>query len=140
MVAMRVTVIGGPELRRQLIQLNPKENPRIPVNALERVAGEIQRNAKDKQIAAGGRGKKRAIPPLPDRLTSRTGTLRRSIGVNRRPLPRAIEIGTPLVYGAVHEFGWGRYPVRAFLQPALDAISPRIGGIVAEEWRKAGGL
>lgn len=97
---MRVTVSGIPELQKALARMDPGQNKRILVNGLVAAAHEIQANAAKKQIKRGGKG-----PPLPHRLTSRAGTLRRSIRVNRGPLPFAIEIGTDLGYGALHEFG-----------------------------------
>jgi len=132
---MRVTVTGVPELQRALERMNPGENKRILRNSLLSMAFEIQADAAKNQIHPGGKG-----PPLPDRLTSRTGTLRRSIRVNRGPLPFAIEIGTDLTYGAVHEFGSKTHPRRPFLKPALDAIAPKFGKIVIAEWKKEAGL
>ncbi len=112
MVAIRITVEGTAELQRRLRLLNPEQNQRIMRDTLKKSAFAIQRNVTRIQLVGGGRGKGRALPALPSRLTSRTGTLRRSVAVNQRPLPRAIEIGTDLSYGAVHEVG-GRISVPA---------------------------
>jgi phage gpG-like protein len=109
-VAMRVNILGADELSKRLAQMDPKTNQAIMTDSLRTIAGLILRNAKDIQITGGGRGKSKALKPLPNRLTSRTGTLRRSIGINLAPLPRAVEVGTDLTYGAVHEKG-GRISV-----------------------------
>jgi phage gpG-like protein len=53
----------------------------------------------------GGRGAIQSAPAHPTMLTSRSGRLRGSIAVNRGPLPRAIEVGTDVVYAAIHEKG-----------------------------------
>jgi hypothetical protein len=172
MVAITVKTSGLNELQADLRRLNPKENVQITSKGFEDIAFAIQRNAANKQIVAGGRGKKNAVPPLPSKLTSRTGTGRRSIRVNRGPLPRAIEIGTDLKYMSLHEVGgsadhktgvvrehkrkvvFGKkvkpfivpahfrsgytadYPKRSFLEPAYEAIRPRMGEIIVKAWRK----
>ena len=137
---MRASIQNTAEVRRFLERINPGENKRIVRNALVRSALEVQKNAVDLQIAAGGRGKGKALSVLPHKLTSRTGTLRRSIGLDKSDLPFAIEVGTALVYGGVHEHGSRTHPKRPFMAPALAAISPRFGQIVVAEWTKAAGL
>ena len=81
------------------------------------------------KILRGGKG-----PPVKGILTSRTGTLRRSIRVNRSPLPWAVEVGTDLVYGAVHELST-RFP-RPYLAPALDDMADKFDDIFAREIAK----
>lgn len=105
MAALTVKIEGFRELERRLQKMNPKKTPVILKRGLTRVALQIQKNAQKEQIKSGGGGKRNASAPLPNRLTSRTGTGRRSIRVNRGPLPRAIEIGTDLRYMAAHERG-----------------------------------
>ena len=138
MVAIRVTVTGGRELDARLRAANPKINRRVLGRFFPKAAARIQTNAAKVQIVAGGRGKGKALKPLPDKLTSRTGTLRRSIGINKGPLPGAIEIGTHLVYGAVHEFHAIR--PRPFLQPALDAVLPGLDGLLVKIWKEEAGV
>jgi len=138
---LRVSVVGSKALRRKLEKLNPGTNKRILRKSLIESALEIQRDAAKNQILAGGGGKKSGMTkPHPRYLTSRTGTLRRSIKVDRGPLPFAIEVGTDLVYGAVHEFGRGRMRQRPFMQPALDRVAPKFGDIVVKHWKKEAGL
>ena len=100
------------------------------------------------QIIRGGRfrgkgGKLGNTPPHPSRLTSRTGELRRSLSVNRGldrgGLPRYVDVGSDLVYAPVHELGLSRYPVRAFLAPAVAAVSPKFEGMLLHELDKAVG-
>lgn len=133
-VKLRTVIVGTPELRRRLKALNPAENREILRRGLTTAALMIQKNAATEQIVHG----RTKDPPLPDRLTNRSGGrgLVGSIAVNRRPLPRAIEVGTSLVYGAVHEEGRGSYPVRAFLAPALKAIGPKLDRIMADAWKR----
>ena len=66
--------------------------------------------------------------------------MRRSIRINRTPLPAAIEIGTDLVYGHVHELGSRTHPKRPFLAPALQKASKEFSRIFAKELGKELGL
>ncbi len=133
-VKLRASIVGTKALQRRLKQLDPGENRRILTLGLTKAALMIQVDAATKQIVHG----RTKAPPLPSRLTNRSGGrgLVGSIAVNRRPLPNAIEIGTSLVYGAVHEEGRGSYPVRAFLAPALKKIGPKLGSIIASVWKR----
>jgi len=47
------------------------------------------------------------------------------------------EMGTKVPYAAIHEFGEGSYPKRAFLFPAVDAVRPRMASIIEKELGKA---
>ena len=116
------------EAQRQLerLQLDHGAGLAAVNRALDRMAFLVQEDAAANQIIRGGKG-----PPHPTRLTSRTGTLRRSIRVNRSGLERAI--GTDLVYGIVHELGGRYHPRRAYLAPALEAVAPRFEEILAGE-------
>ncbi len=133
-VKLRVSIVGDKALQKALKRANPAVNRRIISESLLEAAGRVQTDAADLQIAAGGRGKGKALSPLPHKLTSRTGALRRSIAVDRRPLPLAVEVGTDLVYGGVHEFHPKR--PRPFMGPALDKISPQFGAIVVKRWKR----
>jgi phage gpG-like protein len=136
MATLRVSVVGSKELQRKLERMDPGRNKRIMRNSLLESALLVQRDAAKNQILAGGGGKKGGMTKAhPRYLTSRTGTLRRSIKVDRGPLPFAIEVGTDLVYGALHEFGLGRTE-RPFMQPALDRVAPKFGEIVVKHWKR----
>jgi phage gpG-like protein len=136
---IRVSVVGTKELKRKLAKLNPGQNKRIMVKSLTDCAVEIQADATLNQIR-GGRGfkfkayDKRDV--LATKLTSRTGDLIGSIGLNKRPLPGAIEVGTHLVYGAMHEQGLGRMKKRPFLEPALDKVGSKFNDIIVKNWKK----
>ncbi len=96
----------GDDFAKSLVGMDPKRNPEVVTRMLDRSAFLIQVTAQTKTIKRGGKGK-----PLAAKLTSRTGTLRRSIRVNR--VSRTIrDIGTDLRYGAVHEQG-GNLSVKA---------------------------
>lgn len=130
-VALRVSITGSEDVQRALRRISPSQNTEILRRSLLKGALLVQRLAATKYIHPGGQG-----PPLPDRVTSRTGTLRRSIRVNRSPLPFAVEVGSDVVYAPVHELGSRTHPKRPFLAPALDEASKAIGDFVADEIAK----
>ncbi len=138
-VQLRVRIVGSKALTKALDKMNPGINKKILRDSLIEAALGIQKDAAGNQILRGGGGKRNATPPVAGRLTSRTGTLRRSIKVDRGPLPFAIEAGTDLVYGAVHEFGLGGRKRRPFMKPALDQVAPKFGEIVVKHWKRAVG-
>ena len=63
-----------------------------------------------------------------------------SIAVNRTPLPAAIEVGTHLQYGAIHEQGLGNYPKRAFLEPAVEDTEDKFPESFKKNWRRVAGV
>lgn len=128
------TLVGSRELERRLRKMNPKQNRRIVSRALlESMQLTLRISARDK-IFPGGTG-----APRPDILTSRTGTLRRSLtgnfAINQNEQLQWIEGGTHLVYGAVHEA-----TKRAFLKPALADARTSFDDIFVRWWRRAGEL
>ncbi len=134
-MAVVVKLEGSRELQRRLRKLTPSQNSQIMGPALlEMMLLTLRISARDK-IYPGGNA-----PPRPDQITSRTGTLRRSLSasfaVDRSQLPKSIEGGSNVVYAAVHEFGNSRTPKRAFLQPALDDASKQFDDIVVKHWNK----
>jgi len=139
-VAMHANVTGAREWLRALNRLSPKEHQEITARSLVECGLLVQRNAAMKQIMGGGQKAKGVhLKPHPTRLTSRTGTLRRSISTNRQPLPLAVEVGTDLIYGRVHELGLGRFPKRAFLAPAVEAEEDKFPRIFLKHWRRISG-
>jgi len=138
---MRVSVTGSKELRRALKKLDPGENFDILRKSLIKAADLIQEDAADVQILKGGGGKRSGMtPPDPKHLTARIGNLRRSIGPDLRPLPFAIEVGTELFYGKIHELGLGRYPERPFLSPAIEKVAPKFEDIFLKNWKREAGV
>jgi hypothetical protein len=138
MAQMRVSVVGTKELRRKLAKLDPGFNKRIMVKSLTDCAVEIHSDATQNQIRRGMRN----APVIDGKLTSRNEGrgLIGSIGLNKGPLPGAIEVGTYLAYGAAHEHGLGKMPQRAFLEPALDKVGSKFNDIIVKNWKKEGGL
>jgi hypothetical protein len=128
-VALSVKVEGVKELQARLDRIDPKKNSAWVARALMKCALRVQEVAAKEKILPGGKG-----PPVKGILTSRTGTLRRSIGVNRSPLPWAVEVGTDLIYGAVHETS-KKFP-RPFLKPSLDDVADEMDDIFARELAK----
>jgi hypothetical protein len=99
----------------------------------------VQIDATKVQILAGGGGKRSGMSDAdPKRLTSRTGTLRRSIGIDKSELPFAITVGTGLRYGAYHELEAKK--LRPFMGPALEKVGPQFASIVAKHWKREGGI
>lgn len=139
-VQLRVRIVGSKALTKALDKMNPGLNKKILRDSLIEAALAIQKDAAGNQILRGGGGKRNARPAVAGQLTSRKGTLRRSIKVDRGPLPFAIESGTDLIYGPLHEFGLGRMPKRPFMKPALDKLAPKFGEIVVKHWKRAAGL
>jgi phage gpG-like protein len=130
-VSLSISVQGAEDLHERLNRINPKTNPAWVRRSMLKSGLRVQEIASKEKILRGGKG-----PPVLGILTSRTGTLRRSIRVNRSPLPWAVEIGTDLIYGAVHESGGKYHPARPFLKPALEDVSRELSGIFAKEWAK----
>lgn len=75
--------------------------------------------------------------PRPQRIDVVTGTLRRSIAVDRGRLPFEVAVGSNVVYAPVHEFGSrnGRIPARPYLQPALRDVGPEMPRAILTAWR-----
>lgn len=129
-----VKIEGGAELRRRLNKMDPATNFRIMRKGIAEIAVKISSNARTKQLLKG-RG-----DVQPSRLTNRSFDLRDSIGPDLRALPKFAEVGTDIDYAARHEFGLDGYPVRAFMEPALEAIEPQIPAIIVKHWRRQGGV
>jgi len=158
MPVVNIRIEGGKRLRKALDRLDPAANHRIFRKSLRQAALLLATNAKHRQIAKGGGAVK------PGRLTNRSGWLKDSIGPNYHGLPIYVEVGTKVPYAAVHEFGgtykikthrakskrtgesWtvkahtAHFPERPFLAPALNAIAPKIPGIVIRNWKLEAGL
>ena len=141
-MATAVTLSAGVQLnrndsarvRRVLGKLSPAQNANINRKSLRKCGLLVQKIAAEEMIV---RGRGRHAPPLPDRLTTRTGTLARSIALVIDGATATV--GTDLIYGAVHEFS-PSHP-RPFLSPALEKAESKFEGIfikvLEEELRKA---
>jgi len=138
MPQMRVSVVGTKELRRKLAKLDPGFNKRIMVKSLTDCAVEIHSDATRNQIRRGMRHAGIHATKLTSRNEGRG--LIGSIGLNKGPLPGAIEVGTHLAYGAIHERGLGRFPKRPFLEPALGKVGSKFNEIIVKNWKKEAGL
>jgi hypothetical protein len=131
---LSVKFVGGKALLRDLDKMDPSQQRKIIVPALLESVQLTLRIAAREKILPGGKGKPRA-----NKLTSRTGALRGSLSgtfsIDRRGLPRFIEGGTELVYGAVHENS-----PRAFLSPALADAREQFEGIFIKHWARVANL
>ncbi len=152
-MADSVTVrIFGDDFAKSLRNMDPRKKPKLVQTILLRSGHLIQTTVATKTIKRGG-----SAEPLPNILTSRTGTLRRSQFTNVLT-DRSVEVGTDLVYGPPHEQG-GTFNVRAhsrrvegklfnvkahkktfprrpFLEPALEQTERGRLEIAKEEWQK----
>lgn len=155
---IQIRVVNPRELQkisRAIRRIDPRKNVKIINDGLKAGALRVKRNAQQRQMKRGGSG-----PPLPSRLTSRTGTGRRSINVDRSGLPRHIDVGPNVRYMATHEFGGtftvrshsrskpsgGRarvkahsrtVPRRAYLEPAYNAEKANIVSDFMRRWDQA---
>ena len=151
---IRIKVEGVERVKSVLRGIDPSKNSAFVRRALVKGGLLVQREAALNQIKRGGKG-----PSLRDRLTSRTGTGRRSIRVDRGGLSKFfVEIGSDLEYMKVHETGGtfqrrahtrtsrlgnsfqvrahqATYPARPFLKPALDAVDDELEGVFFREWQ-----
>ena len=133
-VAARIEVTGDKEFARVLARINPRKNPKFVTRALQKAAFLVQKLAAEEKIKRSG--PKDVVDPI--QVTSRTGTLRRSISVDSAGTPHFITIGSNLIYAGVHELGSrdGNMRARPYLQPALDDVSARMAAIFAREWER----
>ncbi len=144
--AIKIRVDGGANLTRVMNNIDPSRNPEFVRRALIKGGLLVQKNAAEKQIKRGGRAK-----PLPNKLTSRSGTGRRSIRTDRSGLPRFfVDIGSDLKYMQLHETGGtvtrrsskgnthqATFPPRPYMAPALAAVNTDLGGAFFREWDRA---
>ena len=138
-VTMKVQLIGEEKFERVTHQLSPRKNTRITAGALEEIAQLADSIITTETIVRGRSG----LPPLPDRLTSRTagkGGAIGSIGVDLSGLPRQSVVGSDLFYPLLHEEGWGVLPERKWMEPAIDKIIPdRAEAITIRHWERQAG-
>lgn len=135
---VRINLAESRQIAEYLRRLQPAVRDSVVDEVLEKVALATEERAKTVEIVRG-RGD---APPLPDRLTWRTGHLTRSIGTDAVPSERVWIVGSTVNYAPVHELGLtvGRahYPARPFLQPAADwVIDNRAGDFFAQALERA---
>ncbi len=118
---MRVRVTGDDAVRRVLARVDPDRRPELVRDLLAELAGRTVDEARRAMVPGSG-------PPVRDRITRRTGRLARSLVV--RVGRGFADVGTPLEYGAVHEFA--RHGRRAWLRPAAERVAAK-GAATLEE-------
>lgn len=127
-------------LDETLAAMKSPELARTLEGALLKSAAIVQTEITTNQIIRSSLG-----PVDPVRVTSRSGELRRSISGNRgidrsgaRRLRKAfVDVGSDLIYAAVHEFGSPKrnIPRRKFIEPGFEASGRAIETIFLEQWR-----
>ncbi len=125
-----------------LAAMRSPELERILERALLKSAAAVQTNVTTRQIIRSSLG-----PVDPRRVTSRSGELRRSLSSDRgidvahtRRKRRAfIDVGSDLIYAAVHELGSParNIPARPFLEPGFEDSARKIEAIFLDEWRSS---
>jgi phage gpG-like protein len=127
--SLSIRVAGIESFEATLRRVAP---PTKPLARFLRKAGLlVQRIATTEMILRGGKG-----PPHPTMLTSRTGALRRSIGVDETEIPFRVTVGSNLVYAAVHELGVDPFPPRPYLAPALEKAAEKFEAMLDAEIAK----
>jgi phage gpG-like protein len=111
---VRLNVADSARIQRFLKQLDPKTRRGVLGEVMRAIGNETKADARLNRIVRG-RGK---APPLPRKLTWRSGELTRSIDVDYSRQPKIITVGSRLKYAPVHEQGIAPYPRRPFLEPA----------------------
>ena len=140
--SVTVKVTGVAELVHALEKITPAKNPAWLHIALKKAALQVANLAKFEFILPGGRffkpGAKQFAKPVinPKRLTSRSGRLRDSIAVDLSASPKSVDVGTSVLYGAVHELGGRFVHARPFLSPALEKASRDFQALFAREWER----
>lgn len=141
---VRVNLAESRRIAEFLRRLEPGERDAVADRVLESVTRAAEERAKTVEIVRG-RGN---APPLPDRLSWRTGHLTRSIGTDSIPSARTWILGSTVNYAPVHELGLTvqgrggavRYPARPFLLPAAEwAIEQRAPELFERELARARG-
>jgi phage gpG-like protein len=97
----------------------------------------VQKHHKEKEFirrAAGRLTGKDAVPPDPDRLTSRTGTLSKSYTTELVESSLRASYGSGLVYAPVHEYGSSSQGIKArpTLERTVDATAAKVEKIMAD--------
>ena len=109
-------------LQRYFRQLDPETRGGVTHSVMTDMGKLVKAEVQENQIV---RGRDEHAPPLPSKLTWRTGHLTRSIGTDFSEAPRRYIVGTPVRYGPVHELGLSPYSRRAFLEPAARRVIAR---------------
>lgn len=99
----------------------------------------VQKHHKEKEIIRNvGRGAnltgKDAVPPHPEKLTSRTGTLSKSYTIELVEASLRASYGSNLEYAPVHEYGSSARNIRPrpTLERTVDATAAKIEKIMAD--------
>jgi len=109
-------------LQRYLDRLDPGKRASVSDAVMVDLGKLVKADVQENQII---RNRGEHAPPLPTRLTWRTGHLTRSIGTDNSGAPKRYVVGTPVRYGPQHELGLKPYRRRAFLEPAAQKVVPR---------------
>ncbi len=133
-VSARIELKGDKVWAAALRRMNPEKNPKFVTRALLKAAFLVQELAATEKILRSG------TPGVvhPTQITSRSGTLRRSIAVDSAGTPHFVVIGSNVVYAGVHEFGSrdGKTRKRPYIKPAMVDVEKKMAAIFAREWER----
>jgi hypothetical protein len=132
MMRLSVDLRGDVAFLHAVARVDPLKHPEPFRRALTKAGFKAQTRATTVYFLSGGG------PPDPQRLTSRSGRLRRSIALDTSSLSSfAVALGTNVVYGPPHEFGHGPLPPRPFIAPAIADVLPELPDLFADEWLRS---
>lgn len=127
-------IVNLQQLQRDIRNLSLGKRRTAMNKALRKSGLIVARNAQKQMLPNHGG------PAHPTRLTSRTGTGRRSIRADK-PVARDpiffVDIGPNVGYMSVHELGQMGFPERRYLRPGLDNSRLAIQNTFVNEWRRS---
>lgn len=116
---VRLNLRDSVRIRNFVRALDPGSPESIVSEALESIARLTEDRTKSVEIV---RGRGLTSPPLPSRVSFRSGRLTDSISTDLSQLPRLAVVGSTVKYAPVHELGLGPYPKRSFLGRAAEHV------------------
>jgi hypothetical protein len=125
-VTVGVKPKGIQKARLVLRGMTPAETPEIVSRAMRESMDLVRTTARDR-FMSGPHGR--------SRIDELSGRLKASLVTDDSRLPFSIRMGSPLVYGAVHEYADGG--ARSYLRRALRASSREIRAKFKASWEKA---
>lgn len=118
----RFNIRDSKRIAHFLDAIDPAARGFVVAQSLDAIATATEQRAKEVEIVRGRGRDTETAPPLPKRLSFRSGRLSGSISTDRSGAPRQYVVGSTVAYAPVHELGLGPYPKRPFLEPAADHV------------------
>ncbi len=173
-LSVKATFKPPRELQAVLSKMRAPGLNRVLAKGLIASAELVSNEITERQILRGGRRKVKgprggtkmvSAPANARQVTSRSGTLRLSLGtsygINKSGIPKFIEVGSDLEYAAAHEYGATirvtdamraalhyvgihlrksttilNIPPRPFMRPGFEKVEPRFPSLFVKFWRQ----